>query len=178
MRSKLTYANVMATLAVFIALGGASYAALRLPKNSVGARQIKKGAVNRAELARNAVNGSKIQNGSVTEADLSFKPATSPVASPAPASVSGAEFVVGYEEEVLVPVEPGEIATVETTCPGGETALGGGGGFATNSEEAAKKNTIVYSRLSPSDKSTWEVRGANNSASVVAINAQAVCLAR
>lgn len=36
-RGKLTYANVMATIAVFIALGGASYAAIKLPKNSVGA---------------------------------------------------------------------------------------------------------------------------------------------
>jgi hypothetical protein len=34
MRPKLTYANVMATIAVFIALGGASYASLKLPKNS------------------------------------------------------------------------------------------------------------------------------------------------
>ncbi len=30
MRSRLTYANVMSTLAVFIALGGSSYAAVQL----------------------------------------------------------------------------------------------------------------------------------------------------
>src|SRR4051794_13795005 len=33
-RSALTYANVMATVAVFLALGGGAYAALKLPKNS------------------------------------------------------------------------------------------------------------------------------------------------
>jgi hypothetical protein len=37
---RLTYANVVATLAVFIALGGASYAASQLPANSVGTRQL------------------------------------------------------------------------------------------------------------------------------------------
>jgi hypothetical protein len=50
-RGKLTYANVMATVAVFIALGGASYAAVKLPKNSVGAKQIRKGAVTPAKLS-------------------------------------------------------------------------------------------------------------------------------
>ena len=35
-RDRLTYANVTATLALFIALGGSSYAALKLPRDSVG----------------------------------------------------------------------------------------------------------------------------------------------
>jgi hypothetical protein len=37
---RLSYANVVATLALFIALGGATYAAVELPANSVGVRQI------------------------------------------------------------------------------------------------------------------------------------------
>lgn len=49
---KLTYANVMATIAVFIALGGASYAAIKLPKNSVGAKQLKKNAVTPTKLSK------------------------------------------------------------------------------------------------------------------------------
>ena len=49
-RNHFTYANVMATIAVFIALGGTSYAALKLPSNSVGATQIKSGAVHTAEI--------------------------------------------------------------------------------------------------------------------------------
>lgn len=50
-RGRLTYANVIATIALFIALGGASYAAIKLPKNSVGAKQLKKGAVTPAKLS-------------------------------------------------------------------------------------------------------------------------------
>ena len=54
MRQHLTYANVMATVAVFIALGGTSYA-LTLPRNSVGASQIRENAVGASELRRGAV---------------------------------------------------------------------------------------------------------------------------
>jgi hypothetical protein len=50
-REKLTFANVLACLALFVALGGASYAAMRLPKNSVGSKQLKAGAVTPIKLS-------------------------------------------------------------------------------------------------------------------------------
>ncbi len=59
-KGKLTYANVMATVAVFIALGGASYAALKLPKNSVGTKQIRNSAITAAKIKKGAVTGAKI----------------------------------------------------------------------------------------------------------------------
>lgn len=55
-----TYANVISSLALLIALGGSSYAALNLPRNSVKTRNI----------APNAVNGSKVKNGSLRAADF------------------------------------------------------------------------------------------------------------
>lgn len=45
-----TYANVVATLALFVALGGASYAAVSLPAHSVGTAQLKDGAVTSRKL--------------------------------------------------------------------------------------------------------------------------------
>ena len=51
MRGIINYANVMATLALFVALGGASYAVVALPADSVGVRQIRPGAVTRRALA-------------------------------------------------------------------------------------------------------------------------------
>jgi hypothetical protein len=57
------YANVMATVAVFIALGGASYAAIRLPSNSVGARQLKSHAVTPRKVAPATVALFKGQKG-------------------------------------------------------------------------------------------------------------------
>ena len=52
LRKNVTYANVMSTIAVFIVLGGGAYAAAKLPKNSVGTKQIKNRAVTKAKLAR------------------------------------------------------------------------------------------------------------------------------
>jgi len=45
LKERLTFSNAIACLALFIALGGAAYAATQLPKNSVGAKQLKKSAV-------------------------------------------------------------------------------------------------------------------------------------
>ncbi|MBS1678415.1 MAG: hypothetical protein JST08_13640 [Actinobacteria bacterium] len=59
-RQRLTYANVMATIAVFIALGGASYAAVKLPSNSVGTKQLKNNAVTTAKIRNGAVTGAKV----------------------------------------------------------------------------------------------------------------------
>jgi hypothetical protein len=58
-RPRLTYANVVASLALFIALGGAAVAA-GLPKNSVGPNQIKKGAVTAKAIRKQAVTAGKI----------------------------------------------------------------------------------------------------------------------
>lgn len=63
---RLTYANVMSSIAVFLVLGGAAVAATQLPKNSVGTRQLKKNAVNTAKLKKEAVAAGKIKNAAVT----------------------------------------------------------------------------------------------------------------
>jgi hypothetical protein len=58
-RPQLNYANVIATLALFVALGGATVAA-GLPRNSVGTNQLKRGAVSAAKIKRGAVIAGKI----------------------------------------------------------------------------------------------------------------------
>lgn len=52
-----TYSSVVATLALFIALGGAAYAATSLPRNSVGSAQIRDGAVTPAKLSSRQKRG-------------------------------------------------------------------------------------------------------------------------
>jgi len=63
LRPRLTYANVMSTLAVFAVLGGTAYAATKLPRNSVGANQIKKGAVRSSEVKNGALRLSDFRRG-------------------------------------------------------------------------------------------------------------------
>jgi hypothetical protein len=66
---RLTYANVIASLALFIALGGAAVAA-GLPKNSVGPNQIKKGAVTPKALRKAVVTSGKIAPNAVVAGKL------------------------------------------------------------------------------------------------------------
>jgi hypothetical protein len=66
---KLNYANVIATIALFVALGGAAVAA-GLPKNSIGQKQLKRGAVTAAKLKRGAVTSGKIAPQAVTAGKL------------------------------------------------------------------------------------------------------------
>lgn len=63
-------ALVVACVALFVALGGTGYAALQLPKNSVGPQQLQKGAVNPTDLANNAITGAKVKNRSLTNTDF------------------------------------------------------------------------------------------------------------
>jgi hypothetical protein len=65
-RKRLTYANVMSSIAVFLVLGGATAIAAGLAKNSVGSKQLKKNAVTTAKIKNNAVTGAKIKNGAIT----------------------------------------------------------------------------------------------------------------
>ena len=67
---RLTYSNVVATLAIFIALGGISYAATNLSKNSVGTKQIKKNAVTAKKIKKNAVTTAKIKKNAVNTAKI------------------------------------------------------------------------------------------------------------
>jgi hypothetical protein len=52
LRRHLTYANVVASLALFLALGGAAFAATQLPRNSVGTGQLKPEAVTAGKIAK------------------------------------------------------------------------------------------------------------------------------
>jgi hypothetical protein len=61
-------ALVVSLIALFVAIGGTSYAAFSLPKNSVGTKQLKNRAVATA----------KIENGAVTKAKLNLAGVTAP----------------------------------------------------------------------------------------------------
>ena len=55
LRPKLTYANVISTLCLFLLLGGGAYAATELSPNSVGAKQLRRHAVIPSKLSRATV---------------------------------------------------------------------------------------------------------------------------
>jgi hypothetical protein len=62
-KPRISYANVVSTMALCLALGGVSYAAVKLPKNSVVSATIKNGQVKNKDLGKNAVTDAKIKDG-------------------------------------------------------------------------------------------------------------------
>lgn len=63
-------AMVVACLALVIALSSGAYAALKLPKNSVGSAQLKKNAVTGVKIKKNSIDSSKVKDGSLLVADF------------------------------------------------------------------------------------------------------------
>jgi hypothetical protein len=84
-RKRLTYANVMSSLAVFLILGGATaFAAVKkvgpneIKANSIKTGKIVKEAVKAGKLAKNAVIENKIADGAVTTNKLADNAVTTP----------------------------------------------------------------------------------------------------
>ena len=130
-------AFVLASIALFVALGGTGYAALKLPKNSVGSEQIKKRAVTtaklatravtRAKLANGAVTGAKVRQGSLTASD--FRQSSLPSGPTGPAGPPGppgppqelprvGSVVLSDAHEAQTAAGPTELGRFTTTAPG------------------------------------------------------------
>ncbi len=67
-RARLSYANVTATLALFVALGGSAYAATQIHGNDIAprtitAKNVKRGTLTEKELARGSVTAAKLSPG-------------------------------------------------------------------------------------------------------------------
>lgn len=114
------YANVTATLALIVALGGTSYAAIKLPTNSVGSSQLKKNAVTNSKLRANAVTSATVKNGALRAKD--FKAGQLPAGAVGPA---GATNLVSRRAPSL-PVAAGAVGAVKMACLPGERALTAG----------------------------------------------------
>jgi hypothetical protein len=105
---KLTFANVMSVTALFIALGGSAIAVTKLPKDSVGARQIKDGAVRSAEVKDFSLQANDFAKGTLLKGD---KGEQGPAGQPGSSGTPGAPATRIY-------------AFVRTgACCGGEPAL-------------------------------------------------------
>jgi hypothetical protein len=127
-RTRLSYSNVTATLALFVALSGSAYAAIKLPPDSVGPVQLRD----------NAVSSPKVQNGSLLAAD--FKPGQLPAGPKGPAGATGPAGPAGPTGpagaaggvsglEVIYAASVGGAFTVKSSeahCPPGKKVTGGG----------------------------------------------------
>jgi len=83
LRRQLSFANVVALIALFVALGGSAYAVTSLPHGSVGTAQLKNGAV----------TGAKVKKGSLLRSN--FKAGQLPAGAQGPAGPTGAQGPAG-----------------------------------------------------------------------------------
>ena len=67
---RLSYANVIASVALFVALGGTGVAAVTLDRDSVGSPQIRSDAVRSPEIAKDAVRSPEISGGAVRSSEI------------------------------------------------------------------------------------------------------------
>lgn len=126
-RSRLSYANVTATLALFVALGGVSYAAVTLPRNSVG----------NAQLKRNAVTGAKVRSGAIGPSDLT-KSVRAQLAKTGATGAQGPQGASGPKGD------PGATGPTEAAIGGGA-----GSGFTPSANPdilSSKSRTVVTTR--------------------------------
>ncbi|MEA2385892.1 MAG: hypothetical protein QOJ22_66 [Thermoleophilaceae bacterium] len=109
-RTRVRYADLMSTLAVFLALGGIGYAAVALPTNSVGTKQLKKGAV----------TSKKVKDASLLAHD--FKAGELPAGAVGPAGPPGAPGDTGPQGLTgpIGPVGPAGPTGPSTGAAGGD----------------------------------------------------------
>jgi hypothetical protein len=165
LKARLTYANVTATIALFLALGGGAFAALRVPKKSVGPKQLKASAVINPKLADAAVTELKLAAGAVTSAKLAAGAVTDPKVAGGTLTagkIASDQVVKGViaREVVHQNMASGAFFTDNLQCPGGEQAVGGGAG-----------GTTVGTRTYPSSDFFTQIQAsapidANNQATV------------
>ena len=131
LRDRLTYANVVATLALFLVLaGGTAVAAAQLGKNSVGSKQIKKGAVTPAKLSAAA------------KATL-----TGPTGATGAAGAQGPKGDPGVSGEPGIKGEPGQSATaLWAVVSGGSGGLVRGSGVTSSHKRNTGEFEVVFDR--------------------------------
>jgi hypothetical protein len=124
LKSRLTYANVTATIALFLALGGGAFAAIHLPKKSVGTKQLKAKAVTNPKLGDKAVTADKLAESSVTGGKIAANAVTSD-------KIAAGQVIkdITVREVTRANVGNNSFAIDRPKCEAGEFAIAGGGGF-------------------------------------------------
>jgi hypothetical protein len=204
LRPRLSYANVMATLAFFVAVGGGAYAGTALQNNSVKSAQIAPGAVKTADIANNAVTSPKVKNGTLLAAD--FKAGQLPAGPRGLTGAAGPKGDVGAQgaqgakgdpgatnvvvrERVVANVGGGATQDETIQCSAGEKAIGGGGGMSVAGSRSFGNlhiETVPFivspvdaAGLAPADGTTptgWRVSLRNNSGAARDYHGYVVCV--
>lgn len=95
MRPRLRTADVLATVALVLALAGTATAARLLARDSVGHRQIKRAAVGAPEIASRTVGADKVRDATLQRIDLAVSPPAGPAGATGAAGAAGERGTAG-----------------------------------------------------------------------------------
>jgi hypothetical protein len=122
LRHRPSPAMVVACLALAIALSGTSYAAIRLPANSVGTKQLRKNAVTSAKVKNDALTGADVNErrlGQVPSAATASNANNAAHAATADsATTANAAFSTYNDSLISLPDALGTIATLSIPAAG------------------------------------------------------------
>lgn len=144
-------ALVVASLALLLALAGSAYAAVALPRDSVGAAQLRTGAVTSVEVRNGSLQASDLSTGARRELSGRAGPRglPGPKGDPGPAGTTGIQVV---QASSAFSSSPERQITVD--CPAGKRLLGGGAG-AWGRAMISTRNEIALTASHPLDDDTW-----------------------
>jgi len=179
-RRRVSYANVVATLALFLALGGTSYAAL-----TITGKQVKNSSLTGKDVKNKSLGGADLKGGSLLSShfkagQLPSGPAGSPgstgpagpvgpVGPVGPAGgVSGLQIVEALSASNSIDKE------ITATCPAGKKVIGGGGAIVdVGSGGVALERSLTEDGVG----AAWTARGHEHDATAAnwRVLAQAIC---
>jgi hypothetical protein len=172
---------VLSTTALIVAvfgstpLGQAAYNAV-VPKNSVGAQQLRNGAVTNAKLRGDAVTSGKVKNGSLLSID--FKAGQLPTGPSGAQGTkgdkgdkgdTGAPGLSGYEiVRASTTVPASGISEAQAACPSGKKVIGGAG-----SVQGLPPGVFIHTQVV--EPSIYGAYAVNTTAVSQQVNATAIC---
>lgn len=123
--SILSPATVLAGIALLVALGGTSYAAVVLPANSVGTTQLKNSAVTSVKVKDKTLLAKDFAPGQLKAGPVGPAGTTGPAGPAGPAGAAGAA-AAAIVHVTSVSAAPGTTTTGVAACAAGQKATGGG----------------------------------------------------
>jgi hypothetical protein len=167
------YANVASTLALVVALGGTSYAAVELPRNSVGNKQLKANAVTSSKVDDRTLLGKDFKAGELPAGPRGPAGAPGPKGDTGAPGATGAQGVAGPPgvsgwqriEGPVTLLSPGSYIEASATCPVGKRILSGG----------ANAPGLLIMRSQPGGDTSWTIGVRNDDRVAKQLSTYAIC---
>ena len=157
MRRHLTPSLAISMIALFVALGGASYAAVKIPKNSVGNTQLRKDAVTSAKVKDRSLLATDFKTGQLPRGATGATGATGAAGA---SGVTAANGTSGSALGITLSGTPQEVmSTTVSSGPAGRMVVTGSFRMYNQTVAAGGSSCVVIIDGVPASQPTWTFGG-------------------